>query len=119
MARKNVFVGKVDSVESLLSQFKLWSEMGSEKRAAFLEKNGDERRHSVILKNSRIHFYDTGAVYVSYSPYKSVRLWSGYDPISTYKKKDGSSQSYTLTWDCEDYYSLENKGLCKALESAF
>ena len=111
---------EVSDVESMLTAFKLWTEMGSEKRKDYLAKNAEgDRRFTLKKEKAWISFYDTGAVYISFGKFHSIRLWSGYDPINSYTNKKGETTDYPLTWNCDSYYSMDNQSLVKALGKAF
>ena len=111
---------EVNDVESMLTAFRLWTEMGSEKRQAMIAEKGEADKRFTLKKDKAwISFYDTGAVYVSFGKFHSIRLWSGFDPVNSYTNKAGERKDYPLTWSCDSYYSMDNVALVKALGKAF
>ena len=119
MAKKVFKVGEIKCAEDVLKFFDAWTEVGAEGRKTALAKAGEEKRITVKNPNAWIHFYDTGAVYVSFGKFHSIRLWSGYDPVNSYTNKAGETKDYPLTWSCDKYYSTDNVNLMKALSKAF
>ena len=124
MASKKIVI-EVNSVESLMKSFATWRDMPHDKREKMIAEKGEGKRFSLAIPDAKkdgayaVSFYSDGAVYVTFGRNKCIMLKSGNDPLRIYKYKDGRKLIDRLTWDCADYYSMDNQKLVKALSGSF